>query len=747
MNKRNSPKDPHGKREAARYERPIASREFILDVLARAGKPLPALAIAESLAITEDWAFEALAKRLGAMVRDGQLLLDRRGRYGPVQQMDLLRGRVSAHKDGYGFFIADGEHADLYLSPREMRSVMDGDRAVASVTGVDARGRFEGSIVEVLERRHRRVVGHYRRDGSVAWLVPDDRRLGGEILVTGSAVGKKKVPDGQIAVVEISHYADRQQPARGLLVEVLGERLAPGMEIDIALRKHDLPWQWPPQVEAQGAGFAGRVTAADTRNREDFTGLPLITIDGEDARDFDDAVYAQRDGRGWRLLVAIADVSHYVRPGSAIDVEAHLRGTSVYFPQRVIPMLPEALSNELCSLKPEVERLAMLCDMRINARGEVKEYRFARGVIRSRARTTYTEIAAVVAGDETQRARYESLLPQIETLHRLYLALDGERQRRGAVEFESSEARIVYGPDSKIDRIEPVTRNVAHCMIEECMIAANRCAAEFLSERGLPALYRVHDRPNAEKVTALRSFLAEFGLQLGGGDEPTPSDYRALTELIADRPDRYLLQIPVLRSFKQAIYDAECRGHFGLSLEAYAHFTSPIRRYPDLLVHRAIGHALRGRKASSYQYTAEQMAELGAHCSLTERRADDATREVVAWLKCEFLQDRVGEVMGGLVSGVAAFGLFVTLDGAYTEGLVHITALPEDYYHFDPLHHHLTGERRRRVFRLGDRLQVRVMRVDLDDRKIDLDYLGREGERVAEPAVSHDAPRRRRKKR
>ncbi len=745
MKKRSSPKDPHGKREAARYERPIASREFILDVLARAGKPLPAVAIAEQLAITDDWAFEALAKRLGAMVRDGQLLLDRRGRYGPVQQMDLLRGRVSAHKDGYGFFIADGEHADLYLSPREMRSVMDGDRAVASVTGVDARGRYEGGIVEVLERRHRRVVGHYRRDDTVAWLVPDDRRLGGEILVTGSAIGK--VRDGQIAVVEITHYADRQQPARGLLVEVLGERLAPGMEIDIALRKHDLPWQWPVEVDAQAAGFADQVTAADTRNREDFTGLPLITIDGEDARDFDDAVYAQRDGRGWRLLVAIADVSHYVRPGSVIDVEAHLRGTSVYFPQRVIPMLPEVLSNELCSLRPEVERLAMVCDMRINARGEVKEYRFARGVIRSRARTTYTEIAAVVAGDEAQRERYKTLLPQIETLHRLYKALDGERQQRGAVEFESSEARIVYGPDRKIDRIEPVTRNVAHCMIEECMIAANRCAAEFLSERGLPALYRVHDRPNAEKVTGLRSFLAEFGLQLGGGDEPAPSDYRALTELIADRPDRYLLQIPILRSFKQAIYDAECRGHFGLSLEAYAHFTSPIRRYPDLLVHRAIGHALRGRKASSYQYTAEQMAELGAHCSLTERRADDATREVIAWLKCEFLQDRVGEVMGGLVSGVAAFGLFVTLDGAYTEGLVHITALPEDYYHFDPLHHHLTGERRRRVFRLGDRLQVRVMRVDLDERKIDLDYLGREGERVAEPAVGRDAPRRTRKRR
>ncbi|MFP5464674.1 MAG: ribonuclease R [Gammaproteobacteria bacterium] len=740
MTKRSSPKDPHGKREAARYERPIASRELILDVLARAGKPLPAAAIAEQLAISDDWAFEALAKRLGAMVRDGQLLLDRRGRYGPVQQMDLLRGRVSAHKDGYGFFIADGEHADLYLSPREMRAVMDGDRAVASVTGVDARGRYEGSIVEVLERRHRRVVGHYRRDDNLAWLVPDDRRLGGEILVTDSAIGKK-VRDGQIAVVEITHYADRRQPARGLLVELLGEHMAPGMEIDIALRKHDLPWQWPAPVEAQAAGFNARVTAADSRGREDFTHLPLITIDGEDARDFDDAVYAERDGRGWRLLVAIADVSHYVRPGSAIDVEAHLRGTSVYFPQRVIPMLPEVLSNELCSLKPEVERLALVCDMRINARGEVKEYRFARGVIRSHARTTYTEIAAVVAGDETLRARYQALEPQIQTLHRLYQALDGERQRRGAVEFESSEARIIYGPDRKIDRIEPVTRNVAHCMIEECMIAANRCAAEFLSERALPALYRVHDRPNAEKVTALRSFLAEFGLQLGGGDEPAPADYRALTELIAQRPDRYLLQTPVLRSFKQAIYDAECRGHFGLSLEAYAHFTSPIRRYPDLLVHRAIVHALRGRKASSYHYTGEQMAALGAHCSLTERRADDATREVIAWLKCEFLQDRVGEVMDGMVSGVAAFGLFVTLDGAYTEGLVHITALPEDYYHFDPLHHHLTGERRRRVFRLGDRLQVRVMRVDLDERKIDLDYLGRDGDQTTPPDTQPDTPR------
>lgn len=721
------PKDPFREREAARYEQPIASRELILELLTKAGRPLPAEHIAERLALSADWAREALARRLAAMVRDGQLLLDRRGRYGPVQEMALLRGRVSAHRDGYGFFIPDGDHPDLYLSPREMRVVMDGDRVVAAVSGVDARGRYEGSIVEVLERRHRRVVGRYRRDGDFAWLVPDDRRLGSEIVVTGSAI-RGEARDGQIAVVEITHYADRQQPARGLLVEVLGEHLAPGMEIDIALRKHDLPWQWPAEVEDEAAAYKTKVTAADKRGREDFTHLPLITIDGEDARDFDDAVYAEPAGRGWRLLVAIADVGHYVRPGSAIDTEAHRRGTSVYFPQRVIPMLPEALSNELCSLKPEVERLALVCEMSIGPRGAIKDYRFVRGVIRSHARTTYTQIAAVLAGDAAERARYESLLPHIESLHRLYRALDGERRRRGAVEFESAEARIIYGPDRKIERIEPVTRTVAHCIIEECMIAANRCAAEFLNARGLPALYRVHDRPAAEKVTALRSFLAEFGLQLGGGDEPAPADYRALMEIIAERPDRDLLQTPVLRSSKQAVYDAECRGHFGLALDAYAHFTSPIRRYPDLLVHRAIAHALRGRTAKSYIYTGEQMTALGEHCSLTERRADEATREVVAWLKCEFLQDRVGEVMHGQVSGVAAFGLFVTLDGAYTEGLVHITALPEDYYHFDPVHHRLVGERRRRTFRLGDRLQVRVMRVDLDERKIDLDYVGRDGE-------------------
>ena len=729
MKPRRPRKDPHHKREAARYERPIASRELILELLADAGKPLPAEQIAERLALRADWESEALARRLSAMVRDGQLLLDRRGRYGAVRQMDLLRGQVSAHRDGYGFFVPDGDHPDLYLSPREMRAVMDGDRAVASVVSVDARGRYEGSIVEVLERRHRRVVGRYRRDGKLAWLVPDDRRLGGEILVTDSVV-RRKVRDGQIAVVEISHYADRRQPARGLLVELLGEHLAPGMEIDIALRKHDLPWQWPDEATAQARGFQPRVTAADSRNREDFRHLPLITIDGEDARDFDDAVYAERDGRGWRLLVAIADVSHYVRPGSAIDAEAHRRGTSVYFPQRVIPMLPEVLSNELCSLKPEVDRLALVCEMTIGARGAIKDYRFARGVIRSHARTTYTEIAAVLDGDAALRDRYAALLPHIDTLHRLYRALDGERRRRGAVEFESAEARIVYGDDRKIDRIEASERTVAHCMIEECMIAANRCAAEFLNGREMPALYRVHDRPQAEKVTQLRGFLAEFGLQLGGGETPTPADYRALTEAIADRPDRYLLQTPILRSFRQAVYDPECRGHFGLALDAYAHFTSPIRRYPDLLVHRAIVHALRGRKAGSYHYSGEQMAALGAHCSLTERRADDATREVVAWLKCEFLQDRVGEVLGGLVSGVAAFGLFVTLDGAYTEGLVHITGLPDDYYHFDPLHHRLVGERRRRVFRLGDRLQVRVARVDLDERKIDLDFVGLENGRA-----------------
>ncbi|GAB4357408.1 MAG: ribonuclease R [Immundisolibacter sp.] len=729
MKPRRPRKDPHRKREAARYERPIASRELILELLTDVGKPLPADSIAEQLALRADGEREALARRLSAMVRAGQLLLDRRGRYGAVRQMDLLRGQVSAHRDGYGFFVPDGDHPDLYLSPREMRAVMDGDRAVASVVGVDARGRYEGSIVEVLERRHRRVVGRYRRDGNLAWLVPDDRRLGGEILVTGSVV-RRKVHDGQIAVVEISHYADRDQPARGRLVELLGEHLAPGMEIDIALRKHDLRWQWPEAVVDQARGFRPRVSAADMRTRDDFRHLPLITIDGEDARDFDDAVYAERAGRGWRLLVAIADVSHYVRPGSAIDEEAQRRGTSVYFPQRVIPMLPEVLSNELCSLKPEVDRLALVCEMTIGARGVIKDYRFVRGVIRSHARTTYTQIAAVLGGDPALRDRYAALLTHIETLHRLYRALDGERRRRGAVEFESSEARIVYGDDRKIARIEPSERTVAHCIIEECMIAANRCAAEFLSRRELPALYRVHDRPQAEKVTQLRSFLAEFGLQLGGGETPAPADYRALTEAIADRPDRYLLQTPILRSFQQAVYDPVCRGHFGLALDAYAHFTSPIRRYPDLLVHRAIVHALRGRKAASYHYNGEQMAALAAHCSLTERRADEATREVVAWLKCEFLLDRVGEVLGGLVSGVAAFGLFVTLDGAYTEGLIHVTALPDDYYHFDPLRHRLVGERRRRVFRLGDRLQVRVARVDLDERKIDLDFVGREDGRA-----------------
>ena len=716
MTGKKSSRDPHRARERSKYGRAIPSREFILEQLQAAGQVLSHSDLAARLGVDEDWALEALGKRLRAMERDGQVLCDRRGRYGAADKMDLVRGTVSAHPDGYGFLLPDEDRDDLYLAPREMRQVLHGDRVMARLVRVDRRGRSEGAIVEVLERRQRRVVGRYCHEQGVSYLVPSDARITQDILISAAAGASH----GQIAVAEITDAPTRKRPPLGVIVEVLGDALDRGMEVDIALRKHDIPVAWPPAVEDEMAALPAQVRASDVRGREDLTELPFITIDGEDARDFDDAVFAERAGRGWRLRVAIADVAQYVRPGSALDEHAAERGTSVYFPNRVVPMLPEALSNGLCSLVADEQRLVLVCDMRIGPRGEIRSYRFCKGVIRSHARTTYTEIAGVPGGDRKLRRRYEALTGPIDELGRLYQAFAAARVARGTMEFDTVEARLLFDDAGQVCDIVPVQRNDAHRLIEECMIAANRCAAEYLTERKLPALYRVHAPPAGDRVEALRAFLAELGLVLHGGLEPEPADYLRVLDQAQGRADLPVIQTVILRSLKQAVYQPGNDGHFGLALEAYAHFTSPIRRYPDLLVHRAIRHALRGRSANSYTYGEPDMARFGERCSSTERRAEEASREVVAGLKCAWLEDRVGDTFDGVVSGVTSFGLFVTLNGIYTEGLVHITALGNDYYHFDPVHHRLSGERTRQVFRLGDALRVQVTRVDLDERKIDL---------------------------
>jgi ribonuclease R len=709
--------DPHAKREASKYESPIPSREYILQFLEERGECLKREQIAEGLGLQTEDDIEALRRRLRAMERDGQLIYTRRG-LAPVDKLDLVRGRVTGHPDGFGFLIPDEGGEDLFLSPRVMSGVMHGDRAVAQVTGIDRRGRREGAIVEVLERAHHKIVGRYYFESGVGFVVADNKRIPQDIMVPQDKTGGAK--NGQFVVVKIIEHPTSFRRAIGQVIEIMGDHMAPGMEIDVAIRSYDIPCEWPDAVEEEIKDYGKQVPEDAKQGRTDLRKLPLVTIDGEDARDFDDAVYCERKGKGWRLLVAIADVSHYVQPGSALDMEARERGTSVYFPERVVPMLPEVLSNGLCSINPDVDRLCMVCEMTIDDVGKVTRSRFIEGVMRSHARLTYNKVAAMLVDqDPGLRSQYKSIVPHLDELYALFKVLRKARDNRGTIDFDTTETRIVFGKDRKIERIVPVQRNDAHMLIEECMIAANVCAARFLLRNKIPALYRVHEVPGEEKITDLREFLGELGLQLKGGDQPEPKHFAEVLKQVRGRPDAHLIQTVMLRSLKQAQYSPDNIGHFGLAHDAYAHFTSPIRRYPDLLVHRAIRHLLRHGKVHEFDYGHEDMMSFGEHCSMTGRRADEATRDAVDWLKCEYMMDKVGEEFEGIITTVTSFGIFVELDQIYVEGLVHITALANDYFHFEPTGHRLMGERTGMIYRLGDMVRVQVVRVDLDERKID----------------------------
>ncbi len=721
-------KDPFAEREAGRYPRPIPSREAILAFLKGWGGRLSLEEIAREIGLHDPRDLEALQKRLEAMVRDGQILRDRQGRYLPINQRDLVTGRVVGHADGFGFLKPEEGGEDLYLPPSEMRQVMHGDRVVVAVTGVDRRGRKEASVVEVLERAHKRIVGRLMEEAGVYYVIPEHRRIPHDILIPRQYLDGAQ--PGQIVVVEIVTYPSRKRQAVGRVVEVLGEQMAPGMEVEIALRAFEIPHQFPEEVLQEARALPDEVSEADKRGRVDLRHLPFVTIDGPDARDFDDAVFGKKTRKGWKLYVAIADVSHYVKPDTALDQEALKRGNSVYFPQRVVPMLPEKLSNELCSLKPKVDRLVMVCEMEITPEGKIRRSRFYEGVIHSHARLIYEDVAAMmVEGDRKLRRRYRELLPHLETLFEIYRALRREREARGAIDFETEEYRILFGENQKIEKIVPVERTEAHRLIEECMIAANRATARFLNRKKIPYLRRIHDRPDPEKVAELRQFLRELGLELKGGDEPKPRHFMEVLEKARGRPDFHLIQTVILRAMPPAIYSPDKRGHFGLALETYCHSTSPIRRYPDLLVHRAVRHALQGGKPETFRYSESELALIGDHCSMTERRADEAVWDVIAWLKCEYMRDKVGEVFWGVISAVKPFGFFVELKGIYTEGLVHISTLGRDFYHYDPIHHRLVGERTGKVFRVGDLVRVKVVRVDLDERRIELQSLPDESQK------------------
>ena len=718
--------DPMIEREIAKYDYPLPSREYILQILSAQGVPVGLEQLATLLDIREGER-DDFVRRLGAMARDGQLLQNRRGDWLIPDKADLVRGRIDGHADGFGFLIPETGGTDIFLAEKEMAKVLHGDRAIVRVVGVDRKGRPEGKIVEVTERANSRVVGRVYQEHGVWFVVAENRRISQDILLSPPEKKTLKPKSGQVVVVELVEQPSKQSQPIGRIVDVLGNYADPGMEIEIALRKHDLPFEFGKAALAETAKLPDAVRKSDWKGREDLTQLPLVTIDGETARDFDDAVYCERQGKGFRLVVAIADVSHYVRASGELDGEAYARGNSVYFPRRVIPMLPEKLSNGLCSLNPQVERLCMVCDMSIAATGEIKRYRFYPAVMWSHARLTYTEVAAALyEGDADTRAKLGPLLPALETLDALFRILVKARQKRGAIDFETVETRMVFDDLGKIASIEPYERNDAHRLIEECMLAANVCASDFLKEREHPALYRIHEGPTPERLTKLRDFLGTFGLQLGGGDEPQAKDYAQLLERLQGRPDKQLLQTVMLRSLRQAIYSPDNVGHFGLAYESYTHFTSPIRRYPDLLVHRGIKAALAGGRYEPGDWT-----DIGLHCSATERRADEATRDVEAWLKCYYMQDRIGEDFAGSISAVVPFGIFVALDDVFVEGLVHVSELGQDYFHFDERGHAMLGERTGRRFRLGDRVRVQLMRVDLDHNKIDFRLVEETGNQAA----------------
>ena len=712
MSKKTRNSDPHATREASNYASPLPSREFVLQIMSDQGIPLSAEQLYLLLDISDDER-EIFNKRLNAMEREGQIMRNRKNQLCIAEKLHLIVGKVQGHPDGFGFLIPDNGEEDLFLSQREMSQVLHGDRAMVRMAGLDRKGRPEGKIVEVLERTNQTLVGRVMQGQGVTIVAAEDKRINQDILIPYHLDMGAKV--GQVVTVELTAQPSSTARPMGKVIQILGNYADSGMEIEIALRKHQLPHEFPPAAIKQAAAFNKVVQPADYKGRTDLRELALITIDGETARDFDDAVYAEPQGKGWRLVVAIADVSYYVKPGDALDLEAYDRGNSVYFPRRVIPMLPEDLSNGLCSLKPEVERMCMVCDMQVDGLGVVKQYKFYPSIMRSKARMTYTQVYEMLQNPEGELAKeYAWLMPHAQHLYALYKLMLAQREKRGAIEFESSETIMIFNDNGKIDRIEAYARNEAHRLIEECMLAANVCAADFLKANEHPALYRIHEGPTPEKLEALRTFMGEFGFGVAGGDTPHAKDYGRLIKQFKGRPDEQLLQTVLLRSMQQAVYSPDNVGHFGLAYEAYAHFTSPIRRYPDLLIHRAIKAVLNGDK-----YKAGDWSKLGIHCSMTERRADDATRDVNAWLKCYYMQDKLGEIYDGTVAGVTGFGLFVALDGVYVEGLLHVTELGNDYFNFDKARHEMSGERTGVKYRLGDRLTVKVARVDLETSKID----------------------------
>ncbi len=721
-----SNQDPNLSREQEKYENPVPSREFILTHLQERSKPANYAQLCEELAVNDEERQIAFKRRLRAMERDGQLYFNKFKCYALIDEAGLTKGKVVGHRDGFGFLEVEGESKDWFIAKHQMNMVLHGDIVLAKGTKRGSGSKCDARIIKVLTNERAPIVGRYFVEHGIAVVVAEDPRITQDIIILPG--NEKGARHNQMVQVQITQNPSRNMNAVGKVIDVLGEHLAPGMEIEVALRNHDIPHVWPEEVEQQVAHLGEFVEEADKQGRVDLRGLPLVTIDGEDARDFDDAVYCEpKKSGGWRLWVAIADVSHYVGMNTPLNKEAIERGNSVYFPEQVIPMLPKVLSNGLCSLNPEVDRLCMVAEMTVSQEGKLSGYKFYEAVMNSHARLTYTKVNAILQNDEKLRKEYAAVVPHLTDLQQMYMVLKAARQERGAIEFETLETRFVFNAQRKIESIVPVIRNDAHKLIEECMILANVSAAKLLEKHEASALYRVHDEPDSEKLGNFTQFLTELGIESTLSDEPTPKEITHVLARLGDRPEAELIQTMLLRSMKQAVYQPDNIGHFGLALSAYAHFTSPIRRYPDLVVHRAIKAVLKaqGQQTSGeYAYSDDEVDQLGEQCSTTERRADDATREVADWLKCEYMQDHVGMEFNGVISSVTNFGLFIRLDDLQIDGLIHVTNLGDEYFQHDAAKHCLVGEHTHTVYRLGDKVTVQVASVSLDDRRINLTLKG-----------------------
>lgn len=707
---------------AKKYKHPIPGRNELLKFLEEIGRPVKVTEMLEVFGLKGQRMRALLDDRLIGMVKAGQIMENRRHEYCLMAKLNLITGTVSGHRDGFGFVLPDEGDDDVYLSAREMRALFDGDRVAVKVVGSDRRGRPEGRLVEVLERGAQEVAGQFKRERGIGVVIPDNPRISHRILIAKGEAGKAR--NGDMVVAEILDYPTHVDPATGRITKVIGAPGQKGIATDIAIHAHAIPHEWPAAVKKDISKFGKSVADDAKKGRVDLRDTDLVTIDGADARDFDDAVYCERRGDGWRLLVAIADVSHYVAVGSALDKEATKRGTSVYFPDRVVPMLPEVLSNGLCSLNPKVDRLCLVCDMRVAENGKVMRSTFVEGLMRSKARLTYTEVADFLEGKSTTSVP-KPLQGSIRELQKLYKAFAQARQRRGAIELDLPQTKFTLDKQGAIKEIVTESRNDAHKLIEECMIAANVEAAKFIRKKRIPGLYRVHPKPNPERFDELRLYLVSLGLKVPHSDHVEPRAFNKLLQQVKDRPDSAAISMAMLRSLTHAEYTPDNIGHFGLGLDAYAHFTSPIRRYPDLLVHRAIRHIVRGGKPRAFDYNSKTMDKLGAITSAHERRAEEATREVEAWLKCQYMEDHVDKEYMGVITGVTNFGVFVQLEGTMIDGLVHVTSLQNDYYKYESGTQQLVGERSNRRYSLGDELKIRVHKVDMETRRIDFRLAGK----------------------